>query len=316
MSRKTASANDRTGASGVRLELVSIPTPTEPLDGLLYWPAGPVRGGVLYFHGNQMNFYSGPARFLPPALAEAGFAVLAFNRRGHDTLSTRHSRDPVGGAFQTVAEGLEDNELAGRYFAERGFPAPAVVGHSNGGLLGACYAAAHPEVRALVLLSAHAGGKGFAMRLSRLGLWAADRLEEITRRAEELVAQGRERELLLLPGWWYVTSARTFLDYSRNCPDLLEQAPRIRCPVLFVRGEAEPEDVYPAHAFVDRCAGPAKAVVLPQCDHFYVGAERRVTALVPDWLLRRVPGTPASPSPPPRPKEARPAKQARGTARA
>lgn len=300
----------------MRLELVEIRTPTEPLDGLLYWPEAGARAGVLYFHGNQMNFYTGPARFLPPRLVEAGFAVLAFNRRGHDTVSTRNGREPVGGAFQTVAEGLEDNELAGRFLAQLGFPEPVVVGHSNGGLLGACYAARHPEVRALVLLSAHAGGRDFAPRLSRLGLWAADRLEEITRRAEELVAQGRGRDLLLLPGWWHVTSASTFLDYSRHCPDLLEQAPRIRCPVLFVRGEAEPEDVYPARAFVELCAGPAQAVVLPQCDHFYVGAEDRVSALVTDWLLRWVPGPPASPSPPPAgPREARRARRARRTPR-
>lgn len=279
----------------MRLELVRIPTPTRPLEGLLYWPDGAPRGGVLYFHGNQMNFYSGPAWFLPAALQRAGFAVLAFNRRGHDTVTTADSREPVGGALQTVAEGLEDNELAGRFFAEMGFPAPAVVGHSNGGLLGACYAAAHPEVSALVLLSAHAGGPRFAERLSARGLWAADRLEEITRRAEELVAEGRERELILLPGWWYVTSARTFLDYSRHCPDLLEQTPRIRCPVLFVRGDREPEDVYPASAFVQRCAGPAQVAVLEDCDHFYVGAEDRLCTVVVDWLCRHLPGTPEAP---------------------
>jgi pimeloyl-ACP methyl ester carboxylesterase len=283
----------------VRLERVEIPTPTVPLDGLLYWPEGKAQGGVLYFHGNQMNFYTGPARFLPPRLVEVGFAVLAFNRRGHDTVSTRDSRKPVGGAFQTVAEGLEDNELAGRYLARRGFPDPVVVGHSNGGLLGACYAARHPEVRALVLLSAHAGGPEFAQRLSRRGLWAGDRLADITRQAEDLVAQGRGTDLLLLPGWWHVTSAQTFLDYSRNCPDLLEQAPRIQCPVLFVRGEEEPEEVYPAHAFVERCAGPAEAVVLSGCDHFYTGAEDRVAALVSEWLLRRMPGRPEGPSTPP-----------------
>ncbi len=276
----------------MQLELVSVPTPTEPLDGLLYWPEGTPRAGVLYFHGNQMNFYSGPARFLPPALAHAGFAVFAFNRRGHDTLGTRHSRQSVGGAFQTVAEGLEDNELAGRYFAERGFPCPIVVGHSHGGLLGACYTAAQPQVRALVLLSAPVGGRRIGQVLSAFGLWAADRLEELTRRAEELVAQGRDRELLLLPGWWYVASARTFLDYSRNCPELLDQAPRIRCPVLSVRGDQEPEDLYPARGFVERCAGPAEAVVLDGCDHFYAGAEPRLSTLVTAWLLGQLGSAP------------------------
>ena len=45
-------------------ELIRIPTATYPLDGLYYTPNGPPKGGVLYFHGNQMNFYVCAARFL------------------------------------------------------------------------------------------------------------------------------------------------------------------------------------------------------------------------------------------------------------
>src|SRR6185503_20192115 len=67
---------------GVKLELVCIPTPTIPLDGLYYEPdGGATAGGVLLFHGNTMNFYVGAPSFLPPALKRLGFACLAFNRR-------------------------------------------------------------------------------------------------------------------------------------------------------------------------------------------------------------------------------------------
>ena len=77
----------------MRAELVSIPTGTQPLDGLYYEPeGGRARGAALLFHGNAMNFYVGPMRFLPPALAGVGLACLAVNRRGHDVLSTRSSR--------------------------------------------------------------------------------------------------------------------------------------------------------------------------------------------------------------------------------
>jgi pimeloyl-ACP methyl ester carboxylesterase len=120
----------------MRLELVSIPTPTQPLDGLYYEPdGGATAGGVLYFHGNTMNFYVGAARFLPPALTRLGFACLAFNRRGHDVLSTRNSRQAEGGAFQFGREGIEDNAIAARWMAERGFSDPVVIGHSYGGML-------------------------------------------------------------------------------------------------------------------------------------------------------------------------------------
>src|SRR5512132_224605 len=91
----------------MHLQRVSLPTPTLPLEGLLYEPeGGPTAGGVLLFHGNTMNFYVGALRFLPPALTRLGFACLAFNRRGHDVLTTRNSRKAEGGAFQLTREAI------------------------------------------------------------------------------------------------------------------------------------------------------------------------------------------------------------------
>ena len=103
----------------MRAELVSIPTDTLPLDGVYYTPVdGPVRGGVLLMHGNTMNFYTGAPHFLPPYLTGLGYACLAYNRRGHDILSIRDSREPEGGAFQTATEGLADNDYAAGFLAE------------------------------------------------------------------------------------------------------------------------------------------------------------------------------------------------------
>src|SRR3982751_1318180 len=130
----------------MRTSLVSIETPTLPLDGALHRPAGvPERGGALLFHGNTMNFYSGAPRFLPPRLARLGLASLAFNRRGHDILSIRDSRAAEGAAFQLTAEGIEDNRLAAAWFAQQGFDRPIVIGHSNGGMLAVQHGVNHPD---------------------------------------------------------------------------------------------------------------------------------------------------------------------------
>src|SRR5499427_92027 len=171
----------------MRAELVSIPTESVPLDGLYYEPEGVrARGAALLFHGNTMNFYTGAMRFLPPALVELGLACLAFNRRGHDVISTRSSRAAEGGAFQTAAEGIEDNRLAARWLAARGFDAPIVIGHSNGGMLAVRHVADHPNTPKLVLLSAHCGGKNMLTLSCRNGLLAQDRLEEFTIRAKAM----------------------------------------------------------------------------------------------------------------------------------
>jgi pimeloyl-ACP methyl ester carboxylesterase len=266
--------------------LVSIATDTVPLDGAWYEPeGGAAAGAVLLFHGNTMNFYVGAPRFLPPALTRLGFACLAFNRRGHDILGIRDSRAAEGAAFQTIRQAIEDNRIAARWLAMRGHPDPLVIGHSNGGMLAVRHVADHPATPALVLLSAHCGGKQMVARASATGLLAANQLEEITQKAKRMVEAGKGKELMLLPGWWYLTSAESFLDVLTECPDTLELAPKISCPVLYVRGDREPHDLYPAEEFKRRAGGACTVAIVDDCDHFYVGREDAVTHLVCSWLV-------------------------------
>jgi len=269
----------------MRAELVSIRTDTTPLDGLYYEPeGGNASGAALLLHGNTMNFYTCAMRFLPPALVKLGLACLAFNRRGHDILSTRNSRFAEGGAFQTAAEGIEDNRIAARWLAARGFPAPIVIGHSNGGMLAVQHVSDHPQTPALVLLSAHGGGKNIVQRGGRSGLMVGERVDEFAERAREMVKAGGGRDLMLMPGWWYAISAESFLDRLTETPDILELAPRVQCPTLFVRGDQEPRDGYPAEDFRERAGGPCTVGIVSDCDHFYNGREAVICEIVCSWL--------------------------------
>lgn len=265
------------------MDLVSIPTDTVPLDGLWYEAEQP-RGAVLLLHGNTMNFYTGAPRFLPPVLVPLGFSCLAFNRRGHDILSIRDSRAAEGGAFQTAAEGRADTVFAARWLAERGFGAPFLVGHSNGGTLAAAHAAEQLGVRGLVLLSAHLGGPTILRVQANAGQLVADRFDEFVQRAERLVAAGRGDELLAVPGWWYVISAASLLDRLHATPDLVALAPAIRCPTLFLRGTAESPDVYPAERFAEVAGGACEVALVEGAEHFYVGHEDEVAQIVAGWL--------------------------------
>lgn len=267
----------------MRTELVAIPTPAAELHGALHTPeAGPGSRAAVMFHGNAMNFYSGPAAFLAPALTGIGLTYLAFNRRGHDILATRSGFDgPEGAAFQLTSQAHEDVARAYDWLRERA-ESPAVVGHSMGGMLGAAYAAEHPEVPALVLLSSGVGGKHG--RTQRIRALQGGDLDTAVAQARQLVADGKRKELILLRSWWYAVSAESLLDRLESLPDVLDLAPRITCPVLYVRGEQEDPDRYPLEKFRDACAGPVDTHVVPGADHFYRDCEQTVSAVVAAFL--------------------------------
>ena len=159
-----------------------------------------------------------------------------------------------------------------------------MIGHSNGGVLAAQHVADHPNTPALVMMSAHIGSTLIVPMMSKNGLFGRDRLPELIAQAEAMIAQGRGKELMLLPGWWWVISAESLVDYSRNMPSTLDNARRMKAPVLYVCGDKEPEDIYPAREFAARCSSPCQATILPNCDHFYTGLEGETAALVVGWI--------------------------------
>jgi pimeloyl-ACP methyl ester carboxylesterase len=269
----------------VQLELISIETETCPLDGIFYAPdGGEARQAAMLFHGNCHNFYMGPSRFMPETLVPQGIACLAFNRRGHDMVTSLRGRDIGGGAFQLAAEAHADNRHAAAWLRRRGFAAPIVIGHSNGGVLATQYAADHPDTPAVVLMSAHRGGRGITARISEKGLFGRGALPQVIAEAEQMIADGRGKELMLLPGWWWVASAESVVDYSDNMPDILDNAAKMRMPILVMRGDQEPPDLYPAEEFASRCVGRTDLRILAGCDHFYTGHEKSVSMLVAEWL--------------------------------
>jgi pimeloyl-ACP methyl ester carboxylesterase len=281
--------NNRREDANMHTELVTIETNTDqPLDGAWYEPdGGSTAGAVMICHGNTMNFYVGAPRFLPPALTKLGFACLSFNRRGHDVLSNRNSRSVEGAAFQTTAEGMEDNEFAAAWIMDKGYKAPVIIGHSNGGFLGVQYVSQHPETPAMVLLSAHAGGALAKHEMPRDGLLAGPKTPERRKEAEAMIADGRGDDIMVFPGWWYVATARSYLDRLTTMPSTVETAPKIFCPTLYIRGDQESRDGYPAEDFSAKSSGSCDIEIVANCEHYYNGRQDEIIKLVSNWLVRQ-----------------------------
>jgi pimeloyl-ACP methyl ester carboxylesterase len=151
-------------------------------------------------------------------------------------------------------------------------------------MLAVQHVADHPATPALVLLSAHLGGTSIIPHASKVGLLGGERIAEVDATARAMVAAGRGRELMMLPGWWYVITAESYLDYSGALPDVLALAPRIKCPVLYIRGDKEPAHIYPAEEFAARAGGRCDVRIVKDCDHFYGGREDAVMGIVTEWL--------------------------------
>jgi hypothetical protein len=74
-----------------------------------------------------------------------------------------------------------------------------------------------PNTPALVLLSAGRGGPDQDRVPGSEKLFTLDKGPEITRLANELVQQGKPKELMLIPGWWYVISAESYFRSAAKC---------------------------------------------------------------------------------------------------
>lgn len=190
--------------------------------------------------------------------------------------------------MQLTQEGIEDNRLAAAWMAERGFAAPIVIGHSNGGMLGVAHVVDHPQTPALVLLSAHRGGDSARAAQLQRNLLAGNDVDQVFAKAHALISAGRGKDLMMVAGWWFVVSAESFVDRMTNMPDIVALAPRVKCPVLYIRGDQETTAAIPAETYRDHAGGPCDVEVVADCDHFYVGREPEICRIAADWLARNL----------------------------
>ena len=256
-----------------------------PLDGVYYTRAVGARTVVNFLHGRSMNFYVGVQRFAAAELVDAGYDVLAMNRRSAGVAGIRDSFDGVGDAWTLWREHRMDVEAAVKHLKDRGYRRIIMAGHSQGGLLAADYAAKDALVAGLILASPASAFLGLPAAFPE-----ADR-ERVVEQARAMVAQGRARELILLPAWPWIMSAEAIVDplvpgAASPLDDLLA---RYAGPLLVFCGDAghDARLLPGARAAYERSPSRAKHLeVLAGCDHFYVGFEDRVIALLREWLAK------------------------------
>jgi pimeloyl-ACP methyl ester carboxylesterase len=263
-----------------------------PLDGVHYARPGDgrppaARPVVNFLHGRSMNFYVGVQRFAAADLVAAGYDVLAMNRRSAGVAGIRDSFSGAGDAWTLWREHRMDVEAAVLHLRGQGYRRIVMAGHSQGGLLAADYTVKNPDVSGLILASPASAFLGLPTA------FPDEQWGELVARARAMVAQGRGRELILLSMWPWIMSAEALVDPLRPgaAPPLAELLPQYRGPLLVFCGEAghDARLLPGARAGFERSPSPTKRLeVLEGCDHFYVGFETHVTALLREWLTTNI----------------------------
>lgn len=252
-----------------------------PLAGLLYEaPEGvaPV-ASVLYIHGKGGNFYSGPPRAVPVALASSGAPVrqLSLNMRCHDLGYTRGDvpyRDFAeggalvdGGFWEDLSTGWQDLDV-GVDFLRAGSSAPVLIaGHSSGGFFVADYCARRPDVGGRVLLSPLVSNK------RPFQAWFGEgQIDAAVARAEELVASGHGDHLIPTNTWYYAVAATSLLERANEPDDIwAKNMAAARSPVLCVVGGAESRVAEWRQLVEDLPAEHKRFVVIEGAEHNYIG---------------------------------------------
>ena len=186
------------------------------------------------------------------AAAVTGCAAVVYSRYGYgrsDVLG-----EPRGVDYMHV----EALEVLPELLARLEVPDPVLLGHSDGASIALIHAAAHPEVRGLVLMAPHV----FVEDLSVKSIAEAKTAFEATDLPEKL-------------GRYHADAAKTFRGWNDiwlhpdfrawNIEDCL---PRVRCPVLAIQGfDDEYGTMAQLEAIARQAGGPVELLRLADCRH-------------------------------------------------
>ncbi len=268
------------------------------LNGLWFGPRR-ARKVIVFVHGLGSSVFSTKGA---EHWADKKTAVLAFNNRGHETISklrrlAKNRRGATasqgGSAHEIFTDCADDIAGAVALAKENGAREIILAGHSTGCQKSVYYASRRPDrrIKGLVLLapiSDYASTRSF----DRGG-----RLARATVYARAMVKKGKAHDLLPLSVWGEMIDAQRFL--SLYTPESIEEIfcyahtkvpatlKKVRVPMLVVlAGDDEFAD-RPAKQIGDWLSTQARrssVAIVPRVLHGFQGKEKVVARLVKNWL--------------------------------
>ncbi len=264
------------------------------LDGAFFEPAADVkpRGSVdalLLIHGSGGNFYRPATKAMADDLRRQGYACLALNTKGHDTVWAPQGEGRYyGNAMEILDNSREDLRAGVDYLWAKGYRSIGLLGHSMGAVKVGYYAAMEADDRVATVIPVS------PVRLSYSYYMASEDAAEfgaVIAQADQLEAADRASELMEVRfPIAQMFSAFSYLDKHGPAEryNLVNLAPKIRVPLLVVGGELEthtrlrdcPRDMVAAAVNSPR----AQYVIIPGGNHSLTNSAEKASVTVLDWL--------------------------------
>jgi predicted alpha/beta-fold hydrolase len=274
------------------------------LAGLLYEPETSAGKALVHVHGMAGNFYEN--KFLDAiahTLTSNGIAFFTFNNRGCELIKDLYKiedgkRNIIrgGNAYEMFDDSALDIKSAIDFVSSRGLSEIHLSGHSLGAPKVANYAAEENDSRLASVI--------FLSPSDMVGLIKMDKNHERDlSTAKQMVAEGKEGELLPFPVLWDQSplSAKTYISLGdkdskvaifnfHNVEDQLTVLSKIRIPVLAVMGRKDDALVISIEETMGRLkkasTGSPKVEtnILGDADHGYNDYEQQLAEVTNIWI--------------------------------
>ena len=263
----------------------------EPAAGVT--PKGPV-DAMLLIHGSGGSFYRVATKAMAEGLRNRGYACLAINTKGHDTVwSPQGSGQYYGNALEILDNSRHDLRAGIDYLWEKGYRSIGLLGHSMGAVKVGYYAATEEDDRIATVIPIS------PVRLSYSYYMESEDAEEfrsIIEQADRMEAEDRALELMEVRfPIAQMFSAASYLDKHGPAEryNLVALAPRIKAPMLVMGGEQEthtrlrdcPQDMVTAAVNSPR----AEYHIVPGGNHSLLNSMDQASARVLEWLASLAP---------------------------
>ena len=215
------------------------------MDGAFFAPEpgtsrkGPV-DAILLIHGSGSRFYAPYSLEMAEDLRAQGYACLALNTRGHDTVwVNREDGTHHGNAFEILDLSRLDLRAGIDYLCGLGYGSIGILGHSMGAVKVAYYAAIEQDDRVTTVIPVSPVRLSYSYYMESED---AEEFQSIIQQADDMKAEDRAQELITvnfpIPETF---TASAYIDKHGPAEryNLVRLAPRIKIPMFILAGSLE-----------------------------------------------------------------------------